>query len=94
MLEQADRVQITVVQVTDSSFLVRRGEGDGGRSRWQPPAYRNTGDDRGKVRLFKINDRGFVVGGSDTSLLTGHWLGQIAGTEQPESPDTASNQQD
>jgi hypothetical protein len=44
--------------------------------------------------LFKINDRGFVVRGSDTSLLTGHRLGQIAGTKQPESPDTASNQQE
>jgi hypothetical protein len=46
------------------------------------------------VRLFKINDRGFVVSGSDTSLLTWHRFGQIAGAEQPESPDTASNQQD
>jgi hypothetical protein len=94
LLKQADRVPITLIQVPDSGFLVRRGEGDGGRARWQAPAYRNTGDDRGKVSLFKINDRGFVVRGSDTSLLTGHRLGQIAGTKQPESPDTASNQQE
>ena len=40
LLEEANRVAIAIVEVTDPRFLIRRGNGDRGGTGWQTPAYR------------------------------------------------------
>ena len=94
LLEQANGVAIAVVKVADACFLIGRRKGDGSSAGRQTAAYRHARDDRREVGLVEVHHGGFVVGRRNASLLAQDRLGQIPGTEPPESPDAASDQND
>jgi hypothetical protein len=93
LLEKADRIAIAIVEVTNAGLLIGRGKGDRRSTGWQTPTDRNPGNDRGEVGLFKIEHRGSVAGGCHASLLPGHRLSQVSGTEKPEGSDAGRNHQ-